>query len=128
MINWLKQLFWQTNDLLGGKPPVKRSPQWSKLRKDYLEDFNTCAVCGKKSSFLKPLELHHKVPYHIDPSRELDHSNLICLCRPCHYMFGHCFLNWKCYNRNIKEDSIIVNSIIKNAQKQTEQQVFNTTH
>lgn len=67
-----------------------RSPQWPKLRRDFLKANPTCAFCGGK----KKLEAHHIRPYHIRPELELNTSNLIPLCEGrtglnCHLIAGH---------------------------------------
>ena len=107
MFNWLRFK-------LGG-----RSNDWGRVRKEFLKDNPVCAVCGTK----KKLEVHHKIPYNVDKFKELEWDNLIVLCRNCHYMFGHCFLNWQSYNEDIKMDAGIVNSIIINSQEQWKQKI-----
>lgn len=67
----------------------KRSDKWPALRRAFLKG-KVCAVCGKR----KKLEAHHILPFHIDPSKELDPSNLLPLCEGnktinCHLRFGH---------------------------------------
>src|SRR3990167_10683006 len=53
-----------------------RSPQWSKVRKEWLRKHPFCAVCGK----LKNVVPHHKHPFHIYPELELSELNLVSLC------------------------------------------------
>lgn len=78
-----------------------RSPKWKTIRKNFLEENNSCAACGRT----KKLEVHHIVPVHLDPSKELDIDNLIVLCDdPCHLLFGH-LLDYKSWNSNVIEDS-----------------------
>lgn len=80
-----------------------RSPKWPELRKQHITEHNTCAACGRN----KKLEVHHIEPVHINPDRELDPSNLITLCDdPCHLIFGH-LLNYKSWNKNVVQDSIV---------------------
>src|SRR6056300_1305890 len=77
-----------------------RSYTWSKVRKEHLKRNPECAACGRKDD----LEVHHIVPYHVDPNRELDPSNLITLCgKYCHFVFGH-FMDWKSWNENVIRD------------------------
>lgn len=45
----------------------------------------SCAWCGSK----KDLNVHHIVPQHVDPERAYDKSNMVVLCRPCHFTLGH---------------------------------------
>ena len=78
-----------------------RSPKWSGVRKKHLENQPCCQACG---SCIKP-EVHHIVPVHLDPSKELDPDNLITLCdKYCHFIFGH-FMNYRSWNINVISDS-----------------------
>lgn len=70
---------------------VKRNSKWSAVRKRFLVDNGSCAVCGGKYK----LEVHHIVPYHIAPELELEPSNMVTLCESkfygvnCHLFVGH---------------------------------------
>lgn len=67
---------------------VKRSSHWPTLEKHFLEEYSTCAACGSK----KRLNVHHCMPFHLDPKLELDPNNLITLCmdtKECHLHLGH---------------------------------------
>lgn len=90
---------------------TQRSPEWQRLRNDFVKVNNTCSACGTKNN----LEVHHVLPFHINPELELDWNNLITLCDDCHWLFGHCKLNWKCYNPNVTEDIKIINKMQSNA-------------
>ena len=80
-----------------------RSPKWRSVRNKHVEDNPTCAACGRRDG----LEVHHIVPYHVDPSRELDPTNLITLCgKRCHFVFGH-LMDWKSWNENVVRDSTL---------------------
>lgn len=77
-----------------------RSWQWKDVRKKHLESQPYCQACGRKDN----LEVHHIVPVHINPSRELDGSNLITLCsKGCHLMFGH-LMDYKSWNPHVVAD------------------------
>jgi 5-methylcytosine-specific restriction enzyme A len=97
-------------DAIQGKAPLssKRSPHWPTVRKHFLQLHPTCAVCGGVSK----LEVHHKQPFHINPSLELDMNNLITLCESgkngvtCHLFFGH-LGNYKSVNPNVEQDSLV---------------------
>jgi 5-methylcytosine-specific restriction protein A len=82
----------------------KRSPQWGEVRKKHLKTHGTCAVCGGN----KHLEVHHIMPFHIDPKKELDPTNLITLCESKshndHLIFGH-LLDFKAMNPNVVTDA-----------------------
>ena len=97
---------WQNRESikLGG---AKRSPQWPRIRAEHLRKFPACAVCGETK---KNVEVHHCVPFSVDPSKELDPSNLITLCESgrngivCHRAIGHLGL-YQSFNKNVKIDS-----------------------
>ncbi len=86
-----------------GKP---RSSQWPTARRKHLEIQPMCQCCGGT----KNLNVHHIEPFHINPERELDPTNLITLCEDgvggtnCHLLVGHGG-NWKHVNPNVKESS-----------------------
>jgi 5-methylcytosine-specific restriction enzyme A len=87
-----------------------RSKEWPALRKKHLDKQPCCQACG---SCLKP-EVHHIVPVHLDPSRELDPDNLITLCdKYCHFVFGH-LMNYRSWNTDIIKDAKVYNDKLKN--------------
>lgn len=56
---------------------------------------------------VKLLQVHHKKPFHLDPSLELDLTNLITLCMgkaECHLLLGHGG-SFKAYNPTIQADA-----------------------
>jgi len=81
-----------------------RSSAWRSLRKKHLEEHPQCAACGCSKNVVP----HHKIPFHVDPSRELDPSNLISLCESpsfnCHLFFGH-LKRWDWSNPKVEEDA-----------------------
>lgn len=93
-------------DSAQGKHPLgaARSPHWPTVRKQHLENFPTCAVCGGKVK----LQVHHRRPFHLHPELELEESNLITLCeapgRNCHLIFGH-LLNFRSFNPDVGVDA-----------------------
>lgn len=107
----------QQKDIKLGKVPANapaRSPEWAKVRKDFLKDHPTCAVCEGKAK----LNVHHIKPYHLHPELELDPSNLITLCEclsygiNCHLLVGH-LGNFKNVNPNSVQDAGIWNQKLK---------------
>lgn len=87
-----------------------RSPKWSSVRKEHIKNNPYCIACGSKEK----LEVHHKIPVHLNPDLELDPSNLVTLCSdPCHLIFGH-LKNFKSYNKNVVEDCQVYINKIKN--------------
>ena len=83
---------------------LPRSPLWKIIRNEHLKKFPCCEVCGN----FKNVVPHHIVPFHIDPSLELEPLNLISLCEGdtfnCHLFFGH-FRKWTRYNPTVVQDS-----------------------
>jgi hypothetical protein len=108
-------------DVIKGKAKYgqKRSPKWKKVRKEFLAQFPTCAVCGGS----KKVEVHHKIMFHVEPLRELDKSNLITLCEnkkygvTCHIFFGHLGSYRQC-NKDIEDDAKIWSAKLKSAREQ----------
>ena len=90
----------------------KRSNEWPRVRKEFLKQNPECAVCGKRTG----LNVHHIVPFHIAPSKELYHSNLITLCRRHHLLFGHLGL-WKSWNEDVLEDCWVWRHKLRNRPK-----------
>lgn len=82
----------------------QRSPHWHTVEKHFLETNPTCAACGGKEK----LNVHHCVPFHLDPEKELDPNNLITLCmkmgQECHLLIGHGG-SFKAFNENVREDA-----------------------
>lgn len=80
---------------------IQRSSQWPKVRKKHLSSQPCCMACG---SCKKP-EVHHIVPVHVDPSKELDPDNLITLCdKYCHFAIGH-LMSYHSWNTEVIQDS-----------------------
>jgi 5-methylcytosine-specific restriction enzyme A len=82
---------------------AKRSSKWPTVEKHFLEAHPICAACGGK----KRLNVHHCMPFHLDPNLELDPNNLITLCMgklECHLHIGHSG-NFKLYNPNVRKNA-----------------------
>ena len=73
----------------------RRSRHWRSTRKHFIKENPKCEVCGAK----RGLEVHHILPFHIAPERELDFANLATLCKTCHLFVGHL----RSYNHYNKE-------------------------
>jgi hypothetical protein len=90
---------------------TKRLPGWAKLSCEFLRG-KKCAACGRKTNLIA----HHIVPVHIDPSRELDVTNLMPLCEGktfnCHLMIGH-LGHFKSYNPTAVDDAARVYERLK---------------
>jgi hypothetical protein len=100
-------------DLISGKAPISsgRSSKWPSVRKKFLSVFPRCASCGGSSK----VEVHHIVPFHLNPALELDFDNLITLCESkkyglnCHLFVGHRG-NYRDANPECKRTAITVAS------------------
>jgi hypothetical protein len=83
--------------------------QWqvTKAKRAYKKIHHECAICEYK----KKLEVHHVIPVHVDVTLACTESNLITLCRDCHFTFGH-FHNFRKYwNPRIREFADSVNRL-----------------
>ena len=85
-----------------------RSSGWREFREKHIKDF--CELCLKKGI---PLELHHVLPFHLYENLELDHTNVVTGCRPCHLKFYH-LGSFRSFNETIKQDIEIISNKIKN--------------
>lgn len=86
--------------------PLTRSPRWRYVRKVHLGKNPYCANCGKKKRV--GMQVHHIVPFRIDPSKELDPTNLLTLCNNprCHLDKGHLGY-FKSWNPNVISDCAV---------------------
>lgn len=91
---------------------AKRAPGWERVRKAHLFIYPRCSVCGGT----KNLEVHHIIPFYINPDFELNALNLITLCRPHHFTFGH-FENWLAYNPVVTDDAFYFSERMKAAKE-----------
>lgn len=107
VINYIKSFF----DRI--KFGVARSSRWSSVRDEFIKKHPLCAVCGTKGSLLKPLNVHHLIPYSQDSSLELSMDNLITVCRDHHFFVCH-LMSWKSWNKDVIVDCKIWNEKIKN--------------
>ncbi len=92
--------------LVAPKPELgKRSPHWPTVRAAHLAMHPTCAACGGTEH----LEVHHIQVYHLNPTLELDPTNLITLCESshaCHYTYGHLY-SWHSWNELVIHDAAL---------------------
>lgn len=95
LLGWLPW-GWGPEELCG------RSGQWPRVRRAHLKREPACVACGRADD----LEVHHVVPYHLAPDRELDPDNLVTLCAsPCHLVFGHLLDFRQRHNPQVREDA-----------------------
>lgn len=103
-----KLMLVRLRDAFQGKAPLlsKRSREWPEIRRQHLQFFPNCAVCGGD----KTIEVHHIEPFHLRPELELNLQNLITLCESkkagvtCHQWFGH-LGNYQLFNPTVVEDA-----------------------
>jgi hypothetical protein len=79
---------------------TERSGRWPSVRKAYLAQHPTCEACGASGL----MHVHHVLPVHLYPDRELDLDNLITLCQRCHFELGH-LGNYRSFNPHVREDA-----------------------
>ena len=77
-----------------------RSSEWYHVRKLHLDWFPACSACSSRVK----LEVHHVIPFKVNPSLELSSDNLITLCSHCHLVIGH-LRDYKIYNSNVRNDA-----------------------
>lgn len=100
--------------LVGGTDSARhshaRSPKWPTVRAHWIADgHDSCEACGSRVD----LNVHHVIPYAENRLLELDPTNLITLCRDCHFRFGHdpdgpggtLRPDWKKANPNVRSDA-----------------------
>lgn len=80
-----------------------RSSRWPAFRRAHLQNHPYCESCGKKKKV--GMQVHHIVPFSVDPSKELINSNLLTLCSNprCHLDKGHLGY-WRSWNVNVLTD------------------------
>ncbi len=95
-----------------------RSPLWDEVEKKHLKKQPYCVACGKDVKYIKGLQVHHIIPFHIvielgRHDLELDERNLMTLCenedgiktQNHHLLIGH-LDDWQSFNYVAKQDSI----------------------
>jgi len=80
----------------GGVFTIQHDSKWRRVRNQFYATHQTCAMCGAA----KDVQVHHILPWHLYPDLRYTHTNLISLCQPCHFRFGH-GRDWKAYNPDI---------------------------
>lgn len=84
-------------------PPVgaaPRHPRWPEAARAFVRRNPFCAVCRTKSD----LQVHHELPFHLFPAREMDESLWHVLCRRCHLFVGH-LGDFRSYNPRVRADA-----------------------
>lgn len=76
-----------------------RSGKWPSVRQKFIQMHPSCEACGSTKS----LNVHHIFSFKDHPELELDHDNLITLCRTHHFLLGHSS-NWANTNEKCKEE------------------------
>jgi hypothetical protein len=93
-----------------------RSSKWPAVRRAHLEREPACIFCGKTTD----LQVHHVLPVHLHPEKELDPNNLCTLCGPgaydCHFLRGH-LGGWNRFNPAVREDAARYRAEVEEAKK-----------
>jgi 5-methylcytosine-specific restriction endonuclease McrA len=63
--------------------------KWREISRARLAAYPLCESCHLAPS----VEVHHKVSVRADPSRGLDPTNVMAVCRPCHARIGGTYGN-----------------------------------
>lgn len=66
------------------KANVKYNAAWDKLSRRYRKAHPLCQECERNGFITPATEVHHIVKVADDPSRLLDVTNLMSVCRACH--------------------------------------------
>lgn len=74
-----------------------RDPRWASWLKKFLVG-KSCICCDSREN----LTGHHDTPFHIDPSRELDPTNVDPVCGDCHFTVAH-LRNWRLWNKDFRK-------------------------
>lgn len=109
--------------ILGAAPPlpafaVPRSPDWPEARRDHLRIEPACLITGIDDP--KRLNVHHGLPFHLFPERELDQSNLYTLAESpinVHFLFGHGGRSWLDYNPAIRSQLKLLRKVYRDLAK-----------
>lgn len=108
---WINIMWTLFKNLFGIGQPKQRSSEWPKVKREHLKNNPNCETCGKTDK----ITVHHILPFHLFPNKELDSKNLITLCEGdicnCHLVFGHWF-DWKKYNPDIVREIPFIRKIL----------------
>jgi|APGre2960657404_1045060.scaffolds.fasta_scaffold236038_2 5-methylcytosine-specific restriction endonuclease McrA len=79
----------------------KRSKDWPEVRRRHLAREGWCRGCGAVTA----LEVHHVIPFGVEPWLELHENNLLTLCenagKQCHLRLGH-LGSWKKFDPMVR--------------------------
>ena len=80
---------------------------WQWCRRVFLKKVGkVCVCCGST----KHIQVHHILPRHIRPDLVVDMTNLIALCKDCHFHIGH-LNSYFTYNSMVYEACFYVREI-----------------
>jgi 5-methylcytosine-specific restriction endonuclease McrA len=82
---WVKELIKQ-----GNMKPFYNSAIWEHTKREVLEaQHHECQVCKRKGMYAPAEAVHHIKFLKSCPELALTKSNLVCLCKECHYAIHH---------------------------------------
>lgn len=79
-----------------GLVTAMRDAKWRRTRNEFIEIQPDCQMCMTDNN----LQVHHIFPWSLYPDLRYDLENLVTLCQPCHFRFGH-DRDWQAYNPDI---------------------------
>ncbi len=59
---------------------IRNSSRWKRTSRLYRQVHPVCELCRSRLS----VDVHHKIPLHVDPKQAFHWRNLQALCAPCH--------------------------------------------
>ena len=95
------------NPQMPAGPQHPRSTHWPAFRARVIAGQPACECCGRAEK----LEVHHIVPFHIEPNLELERENVMVLCEGdtwnCHLWVGHLGDFRRRYNPEARHDAAV---------------------
>ena len=96
------------------EPETMEIRNWRKVRKAFIAEYNSCAICGSTEN----LSVHHLLDVSRYPQYQFEWNNLITLCNgsnkikglKCHVMIAHLY-NWQTNNYDLLEQLPILQDI-----------------
>jgi len=94
-------------EVYGGEMSALHDAEWQKTRNEAVKP--CCDMCGASDE----LQVHHVLPWHLYQELRHEYTNLVTLCQPCHFRFGH-GRNWQSYNPDVRNLAETVRNSLTN--------------